>query len=89
LSDGGREESLLAWTDLDPQSAAFAFEHLDGVAPAGPHLIENGLSRDAELAGGLVELDVPIGHGRHESLPHLVGQPDPPRRVFCCLLGRE
>jgi hypothetical protein len=89
LSDNGREESLLARIDLDPQSAAFAFEHLDGVAAAGPHLIENGLARDAELAGGLVKLDLPIGHGRHEPLPNLVGQPDSPRRVFRGLLGRE
>jgi hypothetical protein len=64
--------------ELDAESAAFSLGDVDGVAAAVADLIEHGLSRHAEDARGLVELDVADGHFGRESSSDLVGEADPP-----------
>ena len=88
-STSGSMNALLGRADLDPQPAAFALDDHDRLAAAGADLVEHGLACDAELPGGLVELDVPVGDGGHEPPADLVGQPDPPRGVLGGLLGGE
>jgi hypothetical protein len=87
VKPGGWLEQPLLGADFDPQPAAFALHDVDRVPAAGADLIENRLPREAELARGVVELDVPVRDGRHEALSDLVGDPNPPRRMLGSLLG--
>ena len=82
--------ALARWGGSRSGARGVAFNNVDCVASVGADLIEDGLPREAELAGGVVEFDVAVGHGRHEPFSDLVGQPNPPWRVFGCLLrGKE
>jgi hypothetical protein len=53
--------------ELDAESAALALGDVDGMALAAADLVEDGLSREAGLGGGVGEADVTggdVGDGR-------------------------
>ncbi len=65
---GPLQKPLLGGPDLDPQPAPLPLDDVNGVPPARTDLIEHGLPGEPELAGGVIELDVPVRDRRHEPL---------------------
>ena len=87
-------QSLISWSNgaagaliLRP----FRWPLVTWIASSSPRwtLLQHGLAGAAESARGLVQRHVAVGHLGHEPGADLVGQPDPPRRAGCRLLGGQ